>query len=229
MGETQYFEYGDREIQWLKSRDSALGAAIDEIGPVRRPVISDLFTALLHSVTGLQIFSKAHTTVWNRVLERFTPMTPETIDAASAEAVQNCGITMKKAVYIKEIAVFVLNGRLDLERLQTLTDDEVCAILCRIKGIGVWTAEMLMTFSMQRMDIMSRNDLAIIRGLRMLYRHREITPNLFTRHKRRYSPYGTVASLYLWAISSGACPRFADPAPTTKNAKNTRLEKKPLS
>jgi DNA-3-methyladenine glycosylase II len=225
MQETRYFNYGDREIQWLKSRDSALGAAIDEIGPVHRPVIPDLFTALLHSITGQQISSKAHTTVWNRVLERFTPMTPEIVDAASAEAVQGCGITMKKAVYIKEIAASVLNGRLDLERLQTLPDDEVCAALCRVKGIGVWTAEMLMTFSMQRMDIMSRDDLAIIRGLRMLYRHREITPNLFARYKRRYSPYGTVASLYLWAISSGAYPRFVDPAPATKTAKNARLEK----
>jgi DNA-3-methyladenine glycosylase II len=184
-----------------------------------------LFTALLHSITGQQISSKAHTTVWNRILERFTPMTPETVDAASAEAVQGCGITMKKAVYIKEIAASVLNGRLDLERLQTLPDDEVCETLCRVKGIGVWTAEMLMTFSMQRMDIMSRDDLAIIRGLRMLYRHREITPHLFARYKRRYSPYGTVASLYLWAISSGAYPRFVDPAPATKTAKNARLEK----
>ncbi|MDR1623125.1 MAG: DNA-3-methyladenine glycosylase 2 family protein, partial [Synergistaceae bacterium] len=142
MQETRYFNYGDREIQWLKSRDSALGAAIDEIGPVHRPVIPDLFTALLHSITGQQISSKAHTTVRNCVLERFTPMTPEIVDAASAEAVQGCGITMKKAVYIKEIAASVLNGRLDLERQQTRPDDEVSAALCRVKGIGVWTAEL---------------------------------------------------------------------------------------
>jgi DNA-3-methyladenine glycosylase II len=71
-------------------------------------------------------------------------------------------------------------------------------------------------FSMERMDILSWGDLAIHRGLRMLYRHREITPKLFAKYKRRYSPYGTVASLYLWAIAGGACEGLTDPAPKKK-------------
>jgi DNA-3-methyladenine glycosylase II len=150
------------------------------------------------------------------MLERFSPMTPKTIEASSAEALQACGITMKKAIYLKGIAESVLNGRLDLDRLQTMADDEVCDALCQIKGIGIWTAEMLMTFSMRRMNVMSRNDLAIIRGLRMLYLRRAITPKLFDRYKRRYAPYATVASLYLWAISSGGYPGFVDLAPKKK-------------
>lgn len=78
---------------------------------------------------------------------------------------------------------------------------------------------MLMIFSMQRMDIISWSDMAIIRGLRMLYHHREITPKLFEKYKKRYSPYATVASLYLWAISHGACDGLVDNAPVKKKGK----------
>lgn len=88
----------------------------------------------------------------------------------------------------------------------------MCRELSALDGIGVWTAEMLMTFSMQRPDIISFGDLAIHRGLRMLYHHRKITRDLFDKYKRRYSPYATVASLYLWAIAGGAIPELRDRA-----------------
>jgi len=78
---------------------------------------------------------------------------------------------------------------------------------------------MLMLFCMQRPDIVSFGDLAIIRGMRMLYRHRKIDKEKFNRYRRRYSPYGSVASLYLWAISAGAIPELTDPAPKTKKEK----------
>lgn len=226
MIDTQYFEYGNKEIEWLKLRDPVLGAAIDEIGHIRRAVIPDLFTALVNSVVGQQISTKAQATIWNRMRERFMPLTPEAIDAVSAEELQTVGISMRKAFYIKEIAASVLDGSLDLVRLHILTDDEVCTRLCQIKGVGVWTAEMLMIFSMQRPNIMSRDDLAILRGLRMLYHHREITPKLFAGYKRRYSPYATVASLYLWAIAGGACPGLTDCAPKTQAGRKKADAKK---
>lgn len=221
MPDTGYFAYGHREIDWLTSRDPVLGAAMEEIGPVRRAVIPDLFMALVNSIVGQQISTKAHATIWERMRERFTPLTPKTVGEAPVEELQGCGISMRKALYIKEAADAALNGGLDLARLRTLPDEDVCARLSQIKGIGVWTAEMLMTFSMQRMDIMSWGDLAIHRGLRMLYRHRRITPQLFSRYKRKYSPYATIASLYLWAIAGGACPGLVDLAPQAKAGKKT--------
>ena len=92
--------------------------------------------------------------------------------------------------------------------------------------LGFSAAEMLLTFSLQRMDVMSWGDLAIHRGLRMLYRHRKITPALFARYKRRYSPYATVASLYLWAIAGGACPGLRDCAPGAKAGKKAGAKAK---
>lgn len=213
----QYFQYGEKEISYLKQKDPTLGKAIDEIGHINRAVIPDLFMALINSIVGQQISTKAQATIWNRIQEQFSPLTPEHIGSISAEELQTSGISMRKATYIKDIAKTILAGELDLNQLHILSDAEVCKQLTQLKGIGNWTAEMLMTFSMQRLDIISWDDLAIHRGLRMLYRHRKITPQLFAKYKRRYSPYATIASLYLWAIAGGACKDLADPAPKKKS------------
>ncbi|MDR2016443.1 MAG: DNA-3-methyladenine glycosylase 2 family protein [Burkholderiales bacterium] len=209
----KYFKYGEKETAYLKSKDAALSKAIDEIGYVRREIIPDMFMALIYSIIGQQISTKAHKTVWARFQTMFEPVTPEHISSIPAEELQTCGTSIKKALYIKEITSQILDGSLDLAQLQTMSDDDVCKRLSQIKGVGTWTAEMLMIFSMQRMDIMSWSDMAIIRGLRMLHRHRKITPELFAKYKKRYSPYATVASLYLWKISLGACDGLVDHAP----------------
>jgi DNA-3-methyladenine glycosylase II len=133
--------------------------------------------------------------------ERFKPFTPETIACVQAEELQACGMSMRKASYIQGVANSIIDGSLNLAELQSVSDEEVCKRLVHINGVGKWTAEMLMIFSMQRKDILSWGDLAIQRGMRNLYRHRKITPILFDKYKRRYSPYATIASLYLWAIS----------------------------
>lgn len=215
MGDKQIIEYGAKEIEYLKSKDTVLGKAMDEIGHIRREVIPDLFMALVNSIIGQQISTKAQETVWARFQEMFAPVTPEHIHVIPDEGLQTCGISMRKVSYIKEIADSIMDGSLDLAELQTMSDEDVCKRLCQIKGIGIWTAEMLMIFSMQRMDVISSGDMAIIRGLRMLYHHREITPKLFAKYKRRYSPYATVASLYLWQISHGACAGLVDLTPKT--------------
>ena len=205
-----YFTYGDIEIDYLKKRCKALGAVIDEIGPYQREINPDLFSALVHAIIGQQISTVAHATVWKRMLDGLGEITPQSILARSEAEIQSYGITFKKAGYIRGIAENVADGRLDIDALHSKTDAEVCDELIKLDGIGRWTSEMIMLFSMQRPDIFSYGDLAIHRGLRMLYRHRKITPQLFEKYRRRYSPYGSVASLYLWAIAGGAVEGLKD-------------------
>ena len=213
MDHKQYFDYGEKELAFLKAKDPVLGKAMDDIGHIRRQVMPDLFLALLNAIVGQQISTKAQATVWGRLRSNFAPMTPENIHALPAAEIQACGLTMKKAVYIKEIAASIVAGALELNELRTLDDVAVCARLSQIRGIGVWTAEMLLIFALQRPDVLSREDLGIQRGLRMLYGHRKITRELFAKYKKRYSPHATVASLYLWEISHGTCAGLVDPAP----------------
>ncbi|MGI6148560.1 MAG: DNA-3-methyladenine glycosylase 2 family protein [Firmicutes bacterium] len=212
MEEKHYFVYGEAELAYLRARDAKLGAAIDRIGMIKRAVQPDLFQALVKAIVGQQISGKAQAAIWGRMQERFYPITPENLGRAALEELQGCGLSWRKAGYIKDITQAILASELDLDDLKDMPDDEVCARLIKLKGIGQWTAEMLLIFSLQRPDVVSFGDLAIQRGMRMLYRHRQITPKLFNRYRRRYSPHGTVASLYLWAIAGGALPELTDPA-----------------
>lgn len=213
------FVYGEKEIDYLKKVDPKLGAIIDEIGPIERKVIPDLFTSLVHSIVGQQISTKAADTVWKRVVERFGDIRPETMHNASLEEIQQCGMSMRKANYIRNTAAKVFSGEFDIDELYTFSNEEVIGKLCELNGIGIWTAEMTLIFCMQRTNIMSWGDLGIQRGLRMLYRHRKIDKKLFQKYKRIYSPYASVASLYLWEIAGGATD-LKDCAPKlTKNKK----------
>jgi DNA-3-methyladenine glycosylase II len=195
------FQYGEREIGHLRKRDKKLGAAMDEIGIIERNVTPDLFTALVASVASQQISAKAAETVWRRMEERFGAITPEIIAAADAESIQQCGMSMRKAEYIKGIGEAVADGRLDPGRLCDLSDDEVISRLSALNGVGVWTAEMILIFSMERPDVVSWGDLAIRRGMMKLYGLDTLDRAAFDRYRKRYSPYGSVASLYLWEIS----------------------------
>lgn len=222
-----YFAYGATEVEYLKARDVALARAIEAIGPVRREVIPDLFAALVNSIVGQQISTKAHVTIWGRMCEGLGEVTPQVVMACSDEELQRFGLTFRKVGYIKGVAARVLSGEFDLAALDAMSDEQVCKALSALPGIGVWTAEMLMIFSMQRPDVVSFGDLGIQRGMRMLYHHRRITPELFAKYARRYSPYGSVASLYLWAIAGGALPEMRDYAPKKKPMPKKPAPKKP--
>ncbi|MEL7569299.1 MAG: DNA-3-methyladenine glycosylase 2 family protein [Eubacteriaceae bacterium] len=200
----QVFEYSDAEMDYLKSKDETLGNAILKIGHIKRAVTPDLFTALISSIVSQQISSKAYHTVWGRITDSIEQITPQRIADMHAEEIQKFGISMRKAEYIKNAAISVLNGEIDISSLYELSDDEICAQLSKFKGIGVWTAEMLMIFSLQRKNILSYDDLAIIRGMKMLYGYDNVSKEKFREHKIIYSPYASVASLYLWAIAGGA-------------------------
>lgn len=195
------FKYGELEINYLKKRDKKLSEAIDRIGKIERRVIPDLFAALINSIIGQQISSRAADTVWKRLIDLVVEIKPETIIDTDINDIQKCGMTVRKASYIKEIAEIVYSGELNINELYNLSDEDVIKKLSSLNGIGVWTAEMLMIFSMERPDIVSWGDLAIRRGMCNLYHHKELTKKQFGRYKKRYSPYGSVASLYLWALS----------------------------
>ena len=210
--QTVYFEYGGTEIEYLKRKDKRLGEAIDAIGHIYREVDTGLFQSVVHHIAGQQISSAALKTVWARLVGKLGAVNAETVCAASREEIQTCGITFRKAGYIKYFSEKVQSGEFDVDALRDMPDAEVVARLSALKGIGAWTAEMLMTFCLQRPDIVSCSDLAIQRGMRMLYHHRKISRKLFDKYARKYSPYGTVASLYLWAIAGGAIPEMRDRA-----------------
>ena len=211
-----YFAYGETEVSYLRRKDKRLCAVIDQIGHIDRAVDTDLFSSVIHHIIGQQISTKAQATIWQRMQDALVKVNAETILAAGIPKLQALGMTFRKAEYITDFAEKVHTGAFDLEGIWQKSDEEAIRELSSLKGIGVWTAEMILLFCMQRQDVLSCDDLAIQRGLRMVYHHRKIDRGLFEKYRRRFSPYGSVASLYLWAVSGGAIPELHDYAPKEK-------------
>ena len=177
---------------------------------------SKIISAVVHHIVGQQISTKAQETIWQRMLSALGEVNAETVLTAGVPKLQSLGMTFKKAEYITDFAEKVHTGVFDLEGIWQKSDEEAIRELSSLKGIGVWMSEMILLFCMQRSDVLSYDDLAIQRGLRMVYHHRKIDRRLFEKYRRRFSPYGSVASLYLWAVSGSAIPELHDYAPKEK-------------
>ena len=198
----QCFPYGTIETEALKAADPILGAAIGRLGHPDRPLMPDLFTALVNCVIAQQISTKAAETVYNRVVDRCGgAVTPEQIAKFSEEEIQSLGMSRRKAGYIRGIAFAFVSGQIDARELRDADEDRIIRELTALPGIGIWTAEMLMLHSLQRPDICSWHDLGIRRGMMRLYGMETVSKKEFEELRRRYSPYGSVASIYLWALA----------------------------
>ena len=209
-----YFEYGETEISYLRQKDKRLCEVIDRVGHVERTVDTDLFSSVVHHIIGQQISTKAQATIWQRMQDALGEVNAETIISAGVPRLQGLGMTFRKAEYITDFAEKVHTGAFDLDAVEHMSDEDAIRELCSL-NIGVWTAEMILLFCMQRPDIFSFDDLAIQRGLRMVYHHRSIDRRLFEKY-RRFRPYCSVASLYLWAVAGGAIPEMKDFKPKVK-------------
>lgn len=180
-----YFAYGETELSYLWQKDKRLGAVIDRVGHVQRAVDTDLFSSVVHHIIGQQISTKAQATIWQRLQDALGEVNAETIRAAGVPMLQSLGMTFRKAEYMTDFAEKVAAGQFDLDAVAHMSDADAIRELSALKGIGVWTAEMILLFCLQRPDIFSYDDLAIRRGLRMVYHHRKVDRRLFEKYRRR--------------------------------------------
>lgn len=197
----------DEGLAYLAAKDARMAAAIDELGGIHREGHSYLFTGLAQAIIGQQISLKAAATVEARVTALLGSITAEGIAAAPAEALRGCGMSERKVAYLKGISEAVLTGQLDFAALEQADDETCIRQLSALRGVGRWTAEMLLIFNLRRQDVMSYDDLGLRSGLCRLYHHQDMPRARFERYCRRFSPYGTAASLVLWEIAGGRAPK----------------------
>lgn len=205
-----YFQYGTKEIEYLKSKDKRFAEVIDKIGHPNRPVNHNLFSSIVNSIIGQQISTKAHQTIWERIVNDLGVINSNTLISVGRDKLQSYGLTYKKVDYILEFAEKVKKNEIDLSDYPNKTDEEIIKELSSLNGIGVWTAEMMLLHCLERPNIFSYGDLAILRGIRMVYHHRKVDKKLFEKYRKRFSPYCSVASIYFWAVSAGAIPELKD-------------------
>lgn len=205
------------DLLYLSSKDKRLKEAIELLGPIERTARPGAFRGLIYAICGQQISGQAHKSIWSRFCSSFSPQDAALIAAASPEELRRCGLSLRKAQYISNIARAFAQGELEEEELRAMSDDDLRKRLIALPGVGHWTVDMLLIFTFQRRNILSRGDLGIQKGLRMLYGKKSLSQELFDRYHKRYSPLASVASFYLWEIASGRHSRWRDPAQNKKD------------
>jgi DNA-3-methyladenine glycosylase II len=192
----------------LSAADPVLGALIDRLDGVEaperpdRPKPGEHYAALVRTIVGQQLSTKAARSIWLRLLGHFDGKapTPEQVLAADPEELRAAaGLSRSKTTYLRSLAEHVLDGSLELERLEELDDDAVIAELVAVKGIGEWSAHMFLMFQLGRPDILAPGDLGVRRGVQITYGLEAMpSPAEVVELAERWRPYRTAACLYLW-------------------------------
>ena len=188
----------------LMRRDPELGAIIKRAGPCTMQAYreGDLFSALVETIVSQQLSTRVADVIYGRICALCSAAaspTPAALLALSTDELRRAGLSAAKATYVHGLAAAIAEGRVSLETLEHLPDDEVIATLSTIKGIGRWSAQMILLFRLNRPDVWPTGDLGIVRALERHYRMRK-TPTLKRLEKLGdpWRPYRSVAAWYLW-------------------------------
>jgi 3-methyladenine DNA glycosylase/8-oxoguanine DNA glycosylase len=190
----------------LRGADPALGRAIDALGPFRMRVTatSSVFLALAEAIVYQQLSTRAAATIFARVCALFPRTaespTPRQVLRASDAALRGAGLSRAKLLSLRDLARRAHEGTLPtMAEVQALDDETVIERLSEVRGIGRWTAQMLLMFRLGRPDVLPVDDYGLRQGFAIAFRKRALpTPQELARRGARWKPYRTAASWYLW-------------------------------
>lgn len=182
------------------SQDKYIKPLIKKYGPCRiKPnKKGDYFKDLVRAIVGQQLSMKAAASIYARVETRLDKkITPENILKKRVETLRGCGLSYSKINYLKDLSSKVKNKEVEINKMDKLSDEKVLEELISVKGIGRWTAEMFLMFSLARADIFPIDDLGIRNGMKKLVNNR-MTPEKMIEFAKRWKPYRSIASWYIW-------------------------------
>ena len=202
--EKQVMEDG---INYLSSLDKNLSKFLKKFDVPVLPIEEDYFWSLTRSVIYQQISGKAAKKISDRYLKLFSKgskMSPIDVIKIDIEKIQNVGISRQKSGYIKNIANAFDEGLVNETQLHKLSDKEIIDQLVKIKGVGRWTAEMFLIFTLRRPDIFPVTDLGVQKGFQIYYDLDELPSiDMMNEKSENWKPYRTIMSLYLWFAVEG--------------------------
>lgn len=183
------------------SKDKYIGPLVEKYGhcKIEPSKKKEYFSDLVDEICSQQLSGKAAATIFGRVKDGLGKITPENILKTKDEKFRSWGLSRAKTAYVKDLAKRTMNNELRIMDLNKLSDEEVMRELISVKGIGKWTAEMFLMFSLARPDIFPVDDLGINKGVKKLV-NKSIKPDKMAKFSERWKPYRTVASWYLWRI-----------------------------
>jgi len=189
-----------RAINHLKKSDPVLRGIIERIGPCRMEFGPPEFHSLAESILYQQLNGKAAATIFERfVALAGDPLTPEGILKLSDAQLRSVGLSKQKSAYLKDLSAKTQAGLLDFARLADLPDHEVIKHLTQVKGVGVWTAQMFLMFTLKRPDVLPTGDYGVQAAMKKHYKKRSMPkPHIMERIAKPWAPYRSVACWYLW-------------------------------
>jgi DNA-3-methyladenine glycosylase II len=183
-----------------------MGKLIKQYPDARFRSRGSAFETLLRAIVGQQISVKAAQSVWDRFSGVIAEISPREVLKTKTEAMRACGLSAQKVTYMRDLAGHFESGRLQPRAFHSKSDEELLALLCDVRGIGPWTAEMFLIFHLNRPDVYPLQDIGLIRAIEKSYRGGEsISKKELIAIGEQWKPWRTVATWYLW--------RSLDPIP----------------
>lgn len=200
-----------KAAEHLAKHDPALGPVIQSVGLCTIRPHKNYYQELVDSIISQQLSIKAAATIFKRFKELFGGdfPAPEQILEKNIDELRSVGLSRGKAMYVRDLAQHVVDGRVKFDHLDTLSNEEVIKELVAVKGIGEWTAHMFMMFCMGRMDILAHGDLGIKNGVQRLYGldHQPTAQEIIEiAQKNNWHPYESIACWYVWKSIDNAPP-----------------------
>jgi DNA-3-methyladenine glycosylase II len=189
------------------SKDKNLKQLIIRFGPckISKRGSKYYFEDLVSSIVGQQLSGKAAKTIFTRVKTLLTKgkiITPDAVLKTKDDKLRECGMSWSKVSYIKDLAKKVKEGEVDIKNLNKLSDNKIIDELTKVKGIGRWTAEMFLMFTLARADIFPLDDLGIRKGMEKLFK-KELSKQKMSKLAEKWKPFRTTASWYIWRVLDG--------------------------
>ncbi|KRQ86703.1 DNA-3-methyladenine glycosylase [Caloramator mitchellensis] len=189
----------DSIVKKIANKDKKFKELVKMVGDIEITLEKNYFSSLVQAIVGQQLSMKAAETIWNRVMSLLGEVNYENILKVSDEDLRNVGLSRSKVVYVKDLSQKVKDKIVNINEIDKLGDEEIINELIKVKGIGRWTAEMFLIFSLGRMDVFSIQDLGLKKSVQWLYNLIELPSNDYLRElSDKFKPYRTILSLYLW-------------------------------
>jgi DNA-3-methyladenine glycosylase II len=195
-----------KAIRHLTSADPVMERLIGELGKFEIKYLEPDFETLARSIVFQQLSGKSAGAIYARLIAAVPGgrMEPEGLLSVTPEDMRSLGMSRQKIVYLRDLAERTVRGDVDFQSLSDLSDEEVIAELTRVKGIGLWTAQMYLIFALRRPDVLPVGDLGIRGAIRKAYELPEVpTAAEVEQLGARWRPWCSVASLYLWRSVDG--------------------------
>ena len=194
-------------LRHLSHADKRMEKLIDKFGPPNFNLMNNYYESLIRSIVYQQLSGKAASIIYERLLDLFVfDIYPEPKDilAVSIETLRSSGLSYQKVNYIRDLSEKWQDGTMNLTDIDSMTDEEISSELIKVKGIGQWTADMFLMFTLGRPDVFPFGDLGIQKGFMALTNMNHLpTKKEMERKTKKWQPYRTVAAWYLWKLVDG--------------------------